>query len=247
MSDNLIINEFKEILDEQSLQKLEHFLDEDNASFCDAQNEINGHEYIDLGLPSGVKWATCNVGADSPEDAGGFYAWGETVTKDEYTKKNCLTYGLELDVISGDSQYDVARKEWGGTWRVPTNDEMTELVTNCIFKRRIINNVVGYFAIGPNGNRIFLPASGDYSGSKYYHKEFFGGVSGAYWSGTSGKESIFVKDTAAYGLKLDSENKETATFFPFLSLESESKTESEEVTTNIDGRIVGKNIRPVSD
>ena len=72
MSDNLIIKEFKEILDEQSLQKLEDCLAEDNASFCDAQNEINGPEYIDLGLPSRVKWATCNVRADSPEDAGGF-------------------------------------------------------------------------------------------------------------------------------------------------------------------------------
>lgn len=103
------------------------------------------------------------------------------------------------------------------------------------------------FIVYPEGFTIPTAASGYYSGSKYYHKEFFGGVSGAYWSGTSGKESIFVKDTVAYGLKLDSENKETATFFPFLSLESESKTESEEVTTCIDGRNVGKNIRPVSD
>ena len=135
------------------------------------KNEVR--EYVDLGLS--VKWGDRNMGANAPEVFGDFYAWGETVTKDEYTKKNCLTYGLEIDVISGDSQYDVARKEWGGTWRLPTNYEMTELVTNCIFKRSIINNVVGYFAIGPNGNRIFLPASGYYLGSKYYYKKFFGG------------------------------------------------------------------------
>ncbi len=80
-----------------------------------------GHEYVDLGLS--VKWATCNVGATKPEEYGNYYAWGETATKSEYTEDNSLTYGKQMRDISGNAQYDAATANWGGTWRMPTNDE----------------------------------------------------------------------------------------------------------------------------
>ena len=73
---------------------------------------IQGRAYVDLGLPSGLKWATCNVGAENPEDYGNYYAWGETSTKSEYTKENSLTYGENMSDISGNDTYDVACKEW---------------------------------------------------------------------------------------------------------------------------------------
>ncbi len=94
-------------------------------------NSINGHEYVDLGLPSGLKWATCNVGADTPEGYGDYFSWGETTTKEEYSKNSCLTYDKEIGDISGDPTYDVASANWGRTWRMPTLDEIKELIDNC--------------------------------------------------------------------------------------------------------------------
>ncbi len=122
--------------------------------------KINGHEYVDLGLPSGLKWATCNVGANSPEEYGDYYAWGETETKNEYTEDNCSTYGKEMSDISGNPKYDVARKKWGGEWRMPTYYEMEELESECDWIRRSQNGVDGYMVIGPNFNSIFIPAAG---------------------------------------------------------------------------------------
>lgn len=92
---------------------------------------INGHEYVDLGLPSGLKWATCNVGANKPEDYGNYYAWGETGTKSSYGASNSKTYGKQMNDIKGNSQYDAARSNWGGSWRLPTEKELEELVNKC--------------------------------------------------------------------------------------------------------------------
>ena len=64
---------------------------------------INGHDYVDLGLPSGLKWATCNVGASKPEDYGNYYAWGETTTKSEYTEENSVTMGQPMSDFSGNA------------------------------------------------------------------------------------------------------------------------------------------------
>ena len=78
----------------------------------------NGHEYVDLGLS--VKWATCNVGASSPEDTGYDFAWGETKPKATYTESNSVTYGnSSIGNIAGDARYDAARANWGGSWRLP--------------------------------------------------------------------------------------------------------------------------------
>lgn len=140
---------------------------------------INGHQYVDLGLSSGLKWATCNVGADSPEDYGNYYAWGETETKAEYTQGNSVTHGQQLNDISGNAQYDAATANWGGSWRTPTKDEIRELIYNCNWTPETQNGVDGFKVTGNNGNYIFIPASGYRDGSSLYiYGECY------YWSST---------------------------------------------------------------
>ena len=150
--------------------------------------EINGHEYVDLGLS--VKWATCNVGSNKPEDYGSYFAWGETTTKAEYTDENSLTYGLSISelqsqgIIDGNGNltpsYDAARFNWGGTWRLPTKAELEELENKCTWEWTTQNGVKGYKVTGPNGNSIFLPAAGYRSRSSLY----YAGEGGYYWGST---------------------------------------------------------------
>lgn len=138
----------------------------------------NGHEYIDLGLPSGLLWATCNVGATAPEAYGNYYAWGDVKTKSSYTSSNYSTYNLEITDISGNAQYDAATANWGGDWRMPTKDEVNELRNNCTWTWTTQNSVNGYNVEGPNGNSIFLPAAGYYS----YQSFKDAGTRGFYWT-----------------------------------------------------------------
>ena len=128
---------------------------------------IRGYKYIDLGLPSGLKWAVCNVGASSPEDYGDYYAWGETETKSTYTSDNCSTCNLQMNDISGNSQYDVARKKWGSTWRIPKKSELEEIEDECTWTWTTQGDRNGYKVTGPNGNSIFLPAVGYHNGYDY--------------------------------------------------------------------------------
>ena len=161
-----------------------------------AQNgEHNGHRYVDLGLPSGTKWADCNVGASSPTEYGNYYAWGETATKSKYNwdtykygygwnelTKYCtrVDYGkngfndnkTELDLSD-----DVAHTQWGGQWRMPTIEQFDELKKHTTSKWTSINNVWGRLFTAKNGNSIFLPAST--AGSFIYPGSF-----GDYWSRT---------------------------------------------------------------
>lgn len=148
-------------------------------------SRINGHDYVDLGLSSGLKWATCNVGAEKPEDYGDYYAWGETVTKVSYTEKNSRMYGKKIIDYSSKEHYDVARKKWGGTWRMPTVEECMELIVQCTWEWTKHNGVNGYNVMGPNGNSIFLPAAGYRCGSSLHDT----GEYGYYWSSTSYDDS----------------------------------------------------------
>ena len=145
---------------------------------------LNGHEYVDLGLPSGLKWATCNVGASSPSDYGSYFAWGETYTKGEYTDSNCRTYDRTFGDISGNVEYDAARANWGGSWRLPTKAEFEELLNNCQWTFITMGNHNGYKVIGPNGNYIFLPAAGHRDGAVLNNS----GSNGHYW-GSSPSDS----------------------------------------------------------
>lgn len=122
-------------------------------------NTINGHEYVDLGLS--VKWATCNVWAYLPSDTGDYYAWGETATKEDYSQNSSETFGKgSMSDIRGTSR-DVARKEWGIPWRMPTKAEFEELLNNCTWTWTTQDSRRGYCIISKlNGNSIFLPAAG---------------------------------------------------------------------------------------
>lgn len=136
---------------------------------------------VDLGLS--VRWASFNVGAAKPEQYGGLYGWGDaTGTK---TSTNNAEYPLPDPPrnISG-TKYDIARRKWGGAWRLPTKAEQEELVKKCDWKKDTDHGVKGYTVTGPNGNKIFLPAVGGRIKNKTYYQ-----VDGAdYWSGTLGED-----------------------------------------------------------
>lgn len=162
---------------------------------------VNGHAWVDLGLPSGTKWATCNVGATSPEDFGHYFAWGETSTKSDYSISNSATYELSISQLQSQGyidsegnlnpQCDAARANWGGSWRMPTESEMRELIDKCTWTWTTYNGVEGYNVKGPNGTSIFLPAAGRRGGSSLYNEE---GYYGRFWSSTPG--SIYLDDYA---------------------------------------------------
>ena len=152
-------------------------------------------EYVDLGLPSGLKWATCNLGASKPSDYGDYYAWGETAPKADftwdtykwmqaghshwryitkYTFADGQTGGIWYDSAGAfigdnktvlDAADDAATQQLGSPWRMPTVDEQEELITKCTWTWTTQDGVNGYQVDGPNGNAIFLPAAGLRSGS----------------------------------------------------------------------------------
>lgn len=139
---------------------------------------------VDLGLS--VMWATCNVGASSPEEYGDYFAWGEVEPKEVYSwetykycdgtytsfTKYCVkgAYGKDGFVdnkIVLDSEDDAATVNWGNSWRMPTRVELKELHEKCIWTWTTLNGINGYRVTGPNGNSIFLPAAGTMLGSEH--------------------------------------------------------------------------------
>lgn len=161
------------------------------------QPAVNTKEWVDLGLPSGTLWATCNVGANSPEEFGDYFAWGETFSKDYYdwsTYKWCIGglgtitkycyddnsgYNVFIDFKAElDPEDDVAYVHWGPSWRMPSYEQQKELAEHCTWIWTTQNGVNGCLVIGPNGNSIFLPATG------YRWKESLDGAGsfGTYWS-----------------------------------------------------------------
>ncbi len=160
-------------------------------------NTLNGHEFVDLGLPSGLLWATCNVGSTTPEGYGDYFAWGETTPKETYnwsTYRYCNGDYNTLTKYCNNSSYgnngftdalttlessdDAATANWGTGWRMPTQTEMNELLDNCTQVWTTQNGVNGRLFTGPNGNSIFLPAAGGRDGSEL----FDAGTFGLYWS-----------------------------------------------------------------
>ena len=163
-----------------------------------ATGKHEGHEYVDLGLS--VKWATCNIGANTPEEFGQYFAWGETTTKAEYTDGNSTTYGKTMNDISGNAHYDAATANWGGDWRMPTKAEQQELLNNCTWTWTKQNGVNGYEVTSKkNGNSIFLPAAGYRYGSSLYGA----GYSGYYWSSAP---SDYIDVIGAYYLSFNSDS-----------------------------------------
>lgn len=168
-----------------------------NSSYVDKvslyairQKEMKPAEVVDLGLS--VKWASCNLGASTPEEFGAAYAWGELVEKAEYTWDSYsfwndldgdgeITWD-ELENIGNieDTKYDVAKAKLGGNWRMPTSAEFDELLKKCRWEWVNQNGVTGRKVTGPNGNSIFFPATGQYTDEGLKLR----GAQGFYWSGT---------------------------------------------------------------
>ena len=134
-------------------------------------DEARADTAVDLGLPSGLKWAKFNIGANAPEEHGGYFAWGETTEKNVYSwgwylcqQSECGTwadpfiknYQSAGTYILGPA-YDAAHIQWGGSWRMPTQDDFKELKENCSCEKTTVNGVSGYRYTGWNGNSIFLP------------------------------------------------------------------------------------------
>ena len=167
-------------------------------NYASENGKINGHEYVDLGLPSGLKWATCNVGASKPEEYGNYYAWGETSTKSNYTTDNSVTNGKNFSDIGGNPAYDVARKQWGSSWRLPTKAEFEELLNenNCTWTWTTQNGIKGYKVTSKkNGNSIFVPAAGWRNGTSLYYQ----GTYGFYWSSTPYESDSFYACSLNFG------------------------------------------------
>ena len=198
----------------------------------------NGHSYVDLGLPSGTKWATCNIGASSPEEFGDYYAWGEVTPNEKvdgvpsWDRYGWRTYldgniardsdcGTDRDLLKGmtdiaGTQYDAAKANWGGKWRMPTYDQQTELRNECywewtdnyngsgvagvvVYKAKSLAdkglvgnenyNVLPTSSYSLNDVHIFLPAAGDYGDNKIPVQAY-----GKYWS-----SSLYSSNNSRYG------------------------------------------------
>ena len=181
----------------------------------------DGYEYVDLGLPSGTLWATCNIGADNPEEYGDYFAWGETKPKDLYDWRNYKWAHWVYDTIS-EHYYEVLEETWykyyksnwtnhgivegdgkmelepeddaayvnmGSNWRMPTLEQLQELVEKCNWQWTQRNGVDGYLVTGRNGKSMFMPASGGRSSELYND-----GWCAYYWSRTlCSKEKLTIE------------------------------------------------------
>ncbi len=187
---------------------------------------VNGHEYVDLGLPSGTLWATMNVGANAPEEYGDYFAWGEIASKDEYsamtyyrhgTRKSCLNMINSLKKYNYDSKYgkksldlkhklelidDVANTQWGGDWRMPTIADFEELKEYCTWTSGTQNGTFGYTIMSLiNCNQIFIPAAGFREGRIIKHQ----GIGAYLWTSElyqndSCNAFEFVKNSDEFGI-----------------------------------------------
>ena len=180
-----------------ALRGLEYYYGEDKSFTTEGSSSWGSHDYVNLGLPSGTLWATCNVGADTPEDYGDYFAWGETTTKSNYdwsTYQYCMGSYNTLTKYCNSSDFgyngftdnltilqpsdDAATANWGNGWRMPTKEEWQELYQNTTHTWTTQNGVNGRSFTASNGYSLFLPASG-----YRWDGELYGaGSGGLYWS-----------------------------------------------------------------
>ena len=144
--------------------------------------------FIDLGLPSGTKWASQNIGAENPSSRGTYYAWGETTTKSNFNESNYKHSNKDLSSSIAGTDYDAAFM--AGKGRIPTAADFEELITYCTWRESTYNGVVGYFIEGKNGNHIFLPSAGRKETSAVYLGSCM------YWTSNNGspKKAKCLKD-----------------------------------------------------
>lgn len=170
----------------------------------EADGVIGGHEYVNLGLPSGTLWATYNVGATSPYEKGDYFAWGEVEPRDDFSWESYKFFeGYRIDPETGSwavledigtdisgTEYDAARYQWGYGWRLPNEKERYELRMLCWNNGPSEENgVYGVRIHGPNGHSIFLPVCG--YGLWYGTPDPFDRISASYWSGVEDTEFVY--------------------------------------------------------
>ena len=199
---------------EYSVEKVDSMVFTDGAG-----DTAETHEWVDLGLPSGTLWATCNVGASSPEEYGDYFAWGEIKPKNDYsdrtykygngsyytmtkycTNRDCGTVDNKEELEPSD---DAATANWGSGWQMPSEEQCDELYNsgyttttwttlNGKYGRKITSK--------SNGNSIFLPAAGYRDDTSLYYAVYYAGSVGDYWS-----RSLFTSDSYyAYDLGFNS-------------------------------------------
>ena len=181
----------------------------DYVDFSETDEEPVQHEAVDLGLPSGLKWATCNIGATKPEEAGYFFAWGEVAEKEDYS---WCTYKWTNECQVTPTKYggsasctlepedDAAHVLWGGSWRMPTYEEAMELFnySNCTYKFATQNNVLGVLLTSKkNGNTLFLPIHGFKEGTELKREN----ERGCWW--TSTRPLAYTQQGNAFGTQYD--------------------------------------------
>ena len=175
---------------------------------------LNGHDYVDLGLPSGTLWATCNVGATTPEGYGDYFAWGETTPKETYTWSNYIyadyweipgyshktmtKYSYLIDTLTIlEASDDAATANWGIGWRMPTRAEARELINNCTMFPLSPTDDPGFWFTGPNGNSIYLPKAGlKWSDILYEEYQCW------YWTSTACGQYDHIYDDSAFALDI---------------------------------------------
>lgn len=203
--------------------------DDDNNNGSGTGGDTGGEtaEWVDLGLPSGLLWATCNLGASSPEEYGDYYAWGETTTKEVYdwsTYKYCTVdaegglatltkyntrsdYGTPDNLTTLQAMDDVATQKLGSGARMPTQAEWEELIDNTTAEWTTLNGVNGCKFTASNGNSLFLPAAG----RRWDGKLSYAGEYGNYWSSSLYADGPY----GAWGFRFSSDDQRMGYYYRY--------------------------------
>ena len=168
-----------------------------NEDVTNLRGELNGHEWVDLGLPSGTRWATCNVGTEDIEGVGTRVAWGEIESKKLYSPETYKHQQKHLQSITGNPAYDLATAKWGQGWYTPTREQWEELVEHCQWEYGRMNGSEGvFFTSKTTGNAIFLPATG-YTKDGEDYKLIYTKYNLAYW-GSTAMDNVVSSGATAY-------------------------------------------------
>lgn len=157
---------------------------------CTPKEEVKSdeHEFVDLGLPSGRLWATCNIGAEKPTDYGDYFACGAVEPYNTYDCDTSSFNSTDAATLSEmDDEHDAAKVLWGENWRMPTLTDFAELIDNCTYNSEVIDGIrYGVFTSKANNQKIVMPYAGYVYGGSLYSR----GSNGNYWSRTFGSSSV---------------------------------------------------------
>lgn len=161
------------------MKKGDNSQDNDNENQQPTSGEVGGYEWVDMG--GSVKWATCNLGAETPTQDGDFYMWGSTSVEESCNETRSNTYRKDFPVISGTPEYDAAAAQMGNGWRMPTLEEVQELIDNCTWQPTVQDGVNVFIATSKiTGKTLVFPLAG----YKEFTRHGGHGNAGAYWTGT---------------------------------------------------------------